>query len=87
MRNNSFTFANEPVAIITAVIAFVSAIIALLPLFGVPLTAEQTSGIMAVVIALGGVLSTVLIRQQVTPVSNPYNNEGEKLTPELPNVP
>lgn len=72
---------NEPVAVITAVIALVSAIVALLPLFGVPLTAEQAAGIMAVVVAAGGVVSTLLIRSQVTPVANPRDNDGNRLTP------
>lgn len=72
---------NEPVAVITSVIAFISAVIALLPLFGVPLSAEQAAGIMAAVVALGGVVSTLLIRSQVTPVANPYDNDGNRLTP------
>jgi hypothetical protein len=71
---------NEPVAVITSVIAFISAVIAMLPLFGVPLTAEQAAGIMAVVVAAGGVVSTLLIRSQVTPVANPRDNDGNELT-------
>ena len=80
-------YANEPVAVITAVIALVSAIVALLPLFGVALTAEQIGGIMAVVVALGSVVSTLLVRSQVTPVANPRDNEWNALTPGLPNIP
>lgn len=71
---------NEPVAVTTSVIAFISAVIAMLPLFGVPLTAEQAAGIMAVVVAAGGVVSTLLIRSQVTPVANPRDNDGNELT-------
>jgi len=56
----------EPVRLITAITTLVSAIIALLPLFGVPLTAQQAAGIMAVWLAIAGVLSSVLIRNRVT---------------------
>lgn len=71
----------EPVAIITAVTTLVEAIIALLPLFGVPLTIEQQAAIMAVVVALAGVVSAVTIRQRVTwwspenPLVNHPDNE------------
>ena len=70
---------NEPVAVITAVISLIAAIVAMLPLFGVPLTADQAAGIMAVVVAAGGVVSTLLIRSQVTPVANPKDNDGNPL--------
>jgi hypothetical protein len=80
-------YANEPVAVITAVIALVSAIVALLPMFGVALTAEQIGGIMAVVVALGSVVSTLLVRSQVTPVANPRDNQGERLVPEETYIP
>lgn len=57
---------NEPVAIITAVTTLIEAIIALLPLFGVPLTIEQQAGLMAVVVSAAGVVSVVTIRKRVT---------------------
>ena len=57
----------EPVAIIAAITTLVEAIIATLPLFGVPLTVEQQAALMAVVIAVGGVVSAVLARPLVTP--------------------
>ena len=78
---------NEPVAIITAITTLVSAIIALLPLFGVPLTAEQAAGIMAVWLGVAGVLSAFLIRGQVTPVANPRDNDGNRLRADETYVP
>jgi hypothetical protein len=79
--------ATEPVRLITAVTTLVSAIIALLPLFGVPLTAQQAAGIMAVWLAFAGVLSSFLIRGQVTPVANPRDNDGASLVPQQAMVP
>ena len=77
----------EPVAIITAVTTLVEAIIALLPLFGVPLTIEQQAAIMAVVVALAGVVSAVWTRSLVTPVANPRDNDGNVLKADQVYVP
>lgn len=57
---------NEPVAIITAITTLIQATIAMLPLFGVPLTVEQQAALMAVVIAAAGLVSAVVIRARVT---------------------
>ena len=70
---------NEPVAIITAITTLIQATIALLPLFGVPLTVEQQAALMAVVIAAAGVVSAVWARSLVTPVANPKDNDGNPL--------
>jgi hypothetical protein len=43
----------------------IEAVIALLPLFGVPLTAQQHGGIMAFVAAIGGVVSALWARSIV----------------------
>lgn len=77
MKQISLT--NEPVAVITAVTTLIEAIIALLPLFGVPLTVEQQAALMAVVVALAGVVSAVWTRSLVTPVANPRDNDGNPL--------
>ena len=73
------SMANEPVAIIAAITGLIEAIIALLPLFGVALTIEQQSALMAVVVASGSVVSAVWARSLVTPVANPRDNDGNAL--------
>ncbi len=56
---------NEPVAIIAAIIGLIEAGIALLPLFGVPLTVEQQAGLMGFVVAAGSVVSAIWARSIV----------------------
>ncbi len=78
MRINMST---EPVAIIAAIIGLIEAGIALLPLFGVPLTVEQQAGLMGFVVAAGSVASAIWARSLVTPVANPQDNDGNVLVP------
>ena len=77
----------EPVAIIAAIVGLIEAIVALLPLFGVPLTVEQQAAIMAVIVAAGSVVSAIWARSLVTPVANPRDNDGNVLKPDQVMVP
>ena len=78
---------NEPVAIIAAIVGLIEAVVALLPLFGVPLTIEQQAAIMAVIVAAGSVVSAVWARSLVTPVANPRDNDGNPLKADRVMVP
>ncbi len=84
MRVNMQT---EPVAIIAAIIGLIEAGIALLPLFGVPLTVEQQAGLMGFVVAAGSVASAIWARSLVTPVANPQDNDGNPLKADQVMVP
>jgi hypothetical protein len=75
----------EPVVIINALVALVEAIIALAVGFGLNLTKEQVGLVMAVVVAIGNLVQTILARGQVTPVADPRNNLNERLVPEVIN--
>lgn len=69
----------EPVFIINAFIAFVEAVIALAIGFGWDLEDHLVALLMAVIIAVGNIVKTLWSRNQVTPVSDPRNNEGHQL--------
>lgn len=75
----------EPIVIINAVVALIEAIIALAVGFGLNLTKEQVGLFMAVVVAIGNLVQTILARGQVTPVADPRNNLNERLVPEVIN--
>ena len=66
----------EPLAFITAIIAIIGASIALLPLFGVPLTADQIGGIMAVFAPVGSLVVLIYTRPKVTPMAAPRTADG-----------
>ncbi len=55
----------NPAVIIAAIIGVVEAVIALLPLFGVPLTVEQMGAIMALVVAVGAAIGGIWTRSIV----------------------
>jgi uncharacterized membrane protein YkgB len=71
----------EPVAIVSAIIAVIETLIALLVAFGLKLTGEQVGAIMAFVTAVGGLISILIVRPRVTPVADPRDNEGRRLVP------
>lgn len=71
----------EPIAVINTGVALCEVLIALALGFGVPLTKEQTGAVMAVVVAIGNLIKVIWARNQVTPVANPRNNEGQPLVP------
>lgn len=60
------TIAAEPVGVGGAIVAFVTAVLAALPAFGVALSPEQYSGALGVTTALVALVS-VLVRRKVTP--------------------
>ena len=61
--------AQEPVRFWAAVTGVIVAVIPLLTLFGVlDLTADQISGILAVLVALGVLFQFFFVRERVTPV-------------------
>lgn len=75
---------NEPAAFGGAVTSFIQAVIGTLIAFNVPMTEAQQQ---AVLLLTGSIVSltvllAVVIRQNVTPVVNPRNNDGDKLVPE-----
>lgn len=59
----------EPAITIGTVTAAVSAALALLVTFGVPLTEGQTAAILGVIAAVGPIVAAVWTRRRVTPTS------------------
>jgi hypothetical protein len=70
----------EPVAVINAIVALIEALIALAVGFGLTVTKEQVGLTMAVVVSIGNLVQTIWARNQVTPVIDPRDNNGKKLT-------
>ena len=71
----------EPVAVINSAVAIVEAAIALAAGLGAPMSKETVGALMAVVIAVGNLLKTGLVRRHVTPVIDPRNEAGKSLVP------
>lgn len=59
----------EPAVTIGAISAAVAAVLACLISFGVPLTEGQTTALLGVVAAAGSLITGIVVRQYVTPVS------------------
>lgn len=72
---------NEPLVTVAGISAAVSAVIALLVAFGLDLSTEQTAAILGVVAVLAPLAVTVA-RSKVTPIANPKDADGNKLTPD-----
>lgn len=72
----------EPVAFVNAVATVLEAGIALAVGFGLNWSAAQVGLVMALVVAVGNVVTTILVRSRVTPVAAPHNNQGQRLVPE-----
>ena len=70
---------NEPVITGGAIVALIESIILLLTSFGLKMSADQVTAIMSVVVILVPIIMAVWARSQVTPVSNPRDNEGRQL--------
>jgi hypothetical protein len=70
----------EPVAAIAAITALIQAGITLTIAFGLSLTTDQAA-ITTFVVAAGAFVQVLLVRQQVTPVADPKNSQGESLVP------
>ena len=72
----------EPLLNTAAATALGSALIALLVSFGLPLTGDQQSAIVAVVAVAGPLAVAALARRQVTPVADPQSADGTPLVEE-----
>lgn len=74
---------NEPAAFGGAVTALIQAVIGVLVAFNLNVTPEQQQAILGLTTAIVSmtVIVAAIIRQNVTPVYNPRNDEGEKLVP------
>jgi hypothetical protein len=71
----------EPIAIINAAVAAIQASIPLVLAFGiVELAKEQSGAITAAIAAWAGLVGTVIGRSLVTPVADPRDGEGKRLT-------
>lgn len=72
----------EPVRFWAAITGVVVAVFACLVGFEVVTWSQEQIGlILGVLTAIGLVFQFFFVREQVTPVADPRNNEGEKLTP------
>lgn len=71
----------EPVVVINSIIAVITAVIAALVTGGVlQVSPDQQQQIVGIVVAIGALVATFISRSQVTPVANPKDNEGNRLT-------
>lgn len=71
----------RPLRIANAIALAVAAVIDLVLIFGVSLPAETKALASAAIIAVGQVFATLIAEQYVTPVSDPRDNKGKRLTP------
>lgn len=77
----------EPVLNAAVVVAIVTAGIAMLAAFGLPITPEQTQAVIAFVSVVAPLAVAFLARKKVTPLSDPRNSAGERLTPDAEEIP
>lgn len=84
LPNPGDTSQPKPLRYVAAFVAAVQVIVGVLPLFGVPLTAEQIGGIAAVLAALGAIAFVGFSEPKVTPVSSPRDDLGRPLVPATP---
>jgi hypothetical protein len=71
----------RPLRVIATVSSVITLIIGGLPTVGVPLTADQTGWLVALVGSLGAVAVALLGEQAVTPISSPRDQDGTPLVP------
>ena len=71
----------RPLRLIAASAGLVTTVVGVLPLFGVPLTAEQIGGLGAVVSAIALIAVVMFGEARVTPLSSPRDSEGRRLVP------
>ena len=71
---------DQPLVSAAAISSLVSAIIALLVSFGVPVTPEQNTAIMTFVAALIPWLMWFLAKNKVTALADPKDEDGQPLT-------
>ena len=72
----------EPLLTKASWVALVTAVIAVAVAFGLPLTDEQQKALIALAGVLSPVAAAVWARGQVTPVADPRDDDGNRLTPE-----
>lgn len=70
----------EPLITVATVTGLASAIITLLVAFGVGLTADQTKALLGLVSVLAPLIVAFIARRKVTPLSDPRNAAGERLS-------
>ena len=71
----------EPVVVVNSIVAVITAIIVALVTGGVlKVSPDQQQQIIGIVAAVGALVATFISRSYVTPVSNPKDNEGNRLT-------
>lgn len=71
----------DPLALKGLVVAVVTAVLNIVVWFGVDLSVDQQASITAVSGSLAALVVAWLARKDVTPVSDPRDNEGNDLTP------
>ena len=76
-----FDLRREPVLIINAVGAVIEAGLVLGIAFGLDLSQAHMGAIMAFVVAVGSMITTLLARATVTPVADPRDGENRPLRP------
>lgn len=76
---------NEPAAFGGVMTGLIQAVIGVLVAFNVPLTQEQQQAVLGMTTAIVSltVLVSIIVRQNVTPVANPKDDEGNRLIPEV----
>lgn len=71
----------EPARLAGLVVGVVSALLALLVALGLPISGAAQEAILGVVAFAAPIAAGLWIRRHVTPVSDPRNDQGEKLVP------
>ena len=69
----------EPVVTANTIVALVSALLVLGVSFGAPVSEEQRTAIIAVVVIIAPFVAAWWARQRVTPVADPRDNQGHRL--------
>ena len=72
----------EPLLTKATWVALVTAVIAVAVAFGLPLTDEQQKALIGLAGVLAPIAAAVWARSQVTPVADPRDDDGTRLTPE-----
>lgn len=71
----------EPVLTAGAVVALVTALLAVLAAFGLPLTDDQTTAVVSLISVVAPIVVALLARPKVTPLADPKTNDGTPLVP------
>jgi len=71
----------DPVVVAGAIAALIESVLVLAITFGLEVSAEQLGAITVVIIGFGSTVASLVGRKRVTPVSSPFNDEGQPLFP------